>query len=184
MDTTYEPGQFDWNHVRETVRMLHLATGQVEAAMRDSNTSVGVLTDTFTAMAETLDRIDATLVGLPDAPGNDAIKAGIHDDARSVAAKVRQAIIAFQFYDKLVQRLDHVCRGLSSMSELIDDRVRLNDPTQWQALQAQILDKYTMIEERALFEAVMAGTPVSEALAGYMSAHAADSQSGGDIELF
>ena len=42
----------DWSQVRETVLMLELAAGQVEAAMRDSNYSVEVLTDTFTSMAE------------------------------------------------------------------------------------------------------------------------------------
>jgi hypothetical protein len=180
---TRRESRLDWNQVGETVRMLHLATAQVEAAMRDSNASVAVLTDTFTAMAESLDRIDGTLNGLPDASEGALIKAGIHDDTREVAAKVRQAIIAFQFYDKLMQRLDHASRGLASLAELVGDRDRLYDPAQWAGLQDQILAKYTMAEERAMFEAVMAGASVTEALQCYLDAHAA-SDSGGDIELF
>ena len=173
----------DWSQVRETVRMLHLATAQVEAAMSDSNASVGVLTDTFTAMAETLDRIDSTLGGLADGQSPEALRAGVHEDIRQVASKVRQAIIAFQFYDRLTQRLDHASCSLASLADLVGDHDRLLDPAQWQALQQQILAKYTMVEERAMFDAVMAGASVSEALQRYLGATAAAVDSG-DIELF
>lgn len=40
-------GATDWSRVRETVLMMELAVGQIEAAMRDSDSSVKVLTDTF-----------------------------------------------------------------------------------------------------------------------------------------
>ena len=176
-------GNPDWSQVRETVLMLHLATAQVEAAMSDSNASVGVLTDTFTAMAETLDGIDNTLANLDGGGSTEALKAGVHEDIRQVANKVRQAIIAFQFYDRLSQRLDHASRGLASLAELVGDRDRLPDPAQWQQLQQQILAKYTMVEERAMFDAVMAGATVAEALQRYMGSAAAAVDSG-DIELF
>ena len=184
-DTSNSPPAMgpDWSQIGETVRMLHLATAQVEAAMRDSNASVGVLTDTFTAMAETLDRIDGTLSGLPETSDGSQIKTGIHEDTRQVAAKVRQAIIAFQFYDKLVQRLDHASLGLESLAGLVGDHQRRHDPAHWAKLQEQILAKYTMAEERAMFDAVMAGATVAEALQCYLDAHAG-SDGGGDIELF
>ena len=51
----------DWSQIRETVLMLELAAGQVDAAMRDSNSSVDTLMDTFTSMASTLGMIDAAL---------------------------------------------------------------------------------------------------------------------------
>ncbi len=175
----------DWSQVRETVLMLELAAGQVEAAMRDSNTSVEVLTDTFTSLAETLQIIEAAVGTLPDTVGNGLVKSEIENNTRLVTSKVHQAIVAFQFYDKLVQRLDHVCHGLAGLSELVADRRRLYDPEEWQGLQNSIRTKYTMIEESAMFEAVLGGMPVREALDHYMAERMKEVESsGGEIELF
>ena len=175
----------DWSQVRETVLMLELAAGQVDAAMRDSNSSVQTLTDTFTSMADTLSTIDVALGTLPDTIGNGMVKSEIQDNARQVAQKVHQAIIAFQFYDKLVQRLDHVCHSLSGLSGLVSDTGRLYNPQQWSALQELIRSKYTMTEERGMFDAVMAGATVDEALKHYMTTRMQQVEdSGGEIELF
>ena len=175
----------DWSQVRETVLMLELAAGQVDAAMRDSNSSVDTLMDTFTSMADTLATIDVALGTLPDTIGNGMVKAEIQENARQVAQKVHQAIIAFQFYDKLVQRLDHVCHSLSGLSGLVSDTSRLYNPAEWSALQELIRSKYTMAEERDMFDAVMAGATVEEALKHYMTARMQQVEdSGGEIELF
>ena len=183
--TSAKSPDLDWSQVRETVLMLELAAGQVDAAMRDSNTSVEVLTDTFTSMAGTLEMIDTALDTLPDSVGNGMVKAEIRDGAREISAKVHQAIIAFQFYDKLVQRLDHVCISLGALSGLVSDRVRLFNPQEWADLQSQISSKYTMTEERAMFDAVMNGMSVREALDHYMTTRMQEvEKGGGDVELF
>ena len=44
----------DWSHVHETMLMLELAAGQIDAAMTKSASSVDVLTGTFTAIAVSL----------------------------------------------------------------------------------------------------------------------------------
>jgi hypothetical protein len=113
------------------------------------------------------------------------VKAEIREGAKQIGDKVHQAIIAFQFYDKLVQRLDHVCHSLDGLSGLVSDRSRLYDPAQWTALQDQIRSKYTMTEERAMFDAVIHGMPVHEALNHYMAVRMQEVEaSGGEIELF
>jgi predicted methyltransferase MtxX (methanogen marker protein 4) len=175
----------DWSQIRETVLMVELAAGQVEAAMRDSNSSVEVLMDTFTSLAETLQVIDTAVETLPDTVGNGMVKAEIRDNTRVVSDKVHQAIIAFQFYDKLAQRLDHVCHSLEELSGIVGDRGRLYSPGEWANLQEQIMSKYTMVEERAMFDAVMHGMPVKEALETYMAQRMKEIESsGGEIELF
>ena len=175
----------DWSQVRETVLMLELAAGQVEAAMRESNSSVEVLTDTFTSLADSLQLIDAAVSTLPDTVGNGLVKAEIQDNTHLVSTKIRHAIVAFQFYDKLVQRLAHVCHGLEGLSGLVNDGDRLYMPQEWVALQEQILSKYTMIEERAMFDAVMHGAKVEDAIEHYMHERMKKVEdSGGEIELF
>ncbi len=175
----------DWSQVRETVLMLELAAGQVEAAMRESNASVEVLTDTFTSLADTLQLIDSAVATLPDTVGNGLVKAEIQNNTHLVADKIHQAIVAFQFYDKLVQRLAHVCHGLEGLSELVSDKGRLYNPQQWVGLQEMIRSKYTMTEERAMFDAVIHGMSVEEALEHYMQVRMKEVEdSGGEVELF
>lgn len=175
----------DWSQVRETVLMLELAAGQVEAAMRESNTSVEVLTDTFTSLAGTLQLIDAAVETLPDTVGNGLVKAEIQDNTQLVSRKIHDSIVAFQFYDKLVQRLAHVCNGLEELSLLVSDQSRLFQPNEWAKLQDLIRSKYTMTEERAMFDAVIHGMPVEQALEHYMEVRMKEVEdSGGEIELF
>lgn len=171
-----------WSQVRETVLMLELAAGQIEAAMRDSGASVDVLTTSFTNMANTLRLITETL----NASSSGASDAETHERligaAGEVSGMVNQAVIAFQFYDKLAQRLAHVTHSLGDLSTVVSDQRRIYSPQEWVELQARIRAKYTTVDEQAMFEAVMAGTPVAEAISAYVDKM--KSKQNDDIELF
>ena len=172
----------DWSQIRETVVMLELAGGQIEGAMKDSNSSVEVLTDSFTTMAGYMRMISDTVASLPDGGETGAAKESLAGVAGNVSSMVHQAIIAFQFYDKLVQRLAHVNHSLASLSELVSDQGRLYNPMEWGGLQEKIRSKYTMKEEQAMFDAVMRGVPVKEAIEQFMNEMKEASHD--DIELF
>jgi hypothetical protein len=118
--------------------MLELAAGQIDAAMTESNSSVDVLTGSFTTMAGYLRAITTTLARLPDTGEVGALKASLVGAADHVNATAQQAIIAFQFYDKLSQRLAHVCHSLAELSGLVADRKRIYDPDEWVGLQETI----------------------------------------------
>jgi hypothetical protein len=171
----------DWSQVRETVLMLELSAGQIEGAMKDSNASVEVLTDSFTTMAGYMKMISDTVSAMPDTDELGAAKEQLTGVAQHVSGMVHQAIIAFQFYDKLVQRLAHVNHSLAGLSGLVSDTGRLYNPMEWKGLQEKIRSKYSMREEQAMFEAVMAGMPVKEALEQFMAEMKDKSD---DIELF
>ena len=171
----------DWSQVRETVLMMELAAGQIEAAMKDSNSSVEVLTGTFTTMAGYMRTIGETVAALPDDGEAGAAKAGLQGATQHVSGMVNQAIIAFQFYDKMVQRLAHVNHSLASLADLVGDKARLYNPGEWVALQEKIRSKYSMREEVEMFEAVLAGVPVAEAIDKFMASR---NQESDDVELF
>ena len=175
----------DWSQVRETVLMLELSAAQIESAMRDSNSSVDVLSESFMAMAGYVHAMSASLASLPDTGEVGATKESLTGMAEQVSGMVNHTIIAFQFYDKLVQRLDHVCHSLSELSDLVSSTERLYNPQQWSALQERIRSKYTMAEERGMFDAVMAGATVQDALKNYMTERMQKvEESSGEIELF
>jgi hypothetical protein len=158
----------DWSQVRETVLMLELSAGQIEGAMKDSSSSVEVLTDSFTTMAGYMQMIAETVASLPDEGEAGVAKQNLSGVTGHVSGMVHQAIIAFQFYDKLVQRLAHVNHSLASLSDLVSDQSRLFNPMEWRALQEKIRSKYTMVDEQAMFDAVMNGVPVKEAIERFM----------------
>jgi len=171
----------NWSQVRETVLMLELSAVQIEAAMKDSNASVDVLTDSFTTMAGYMQTISDTIRTLPDQGEVGIAKQNLSGVSEHVSGMVHQAIIAFQFYDKLVQRLAHVGLSLGDLSDLVADPRRLFNPDQWVALQNRIKSKYSTREEIAMFDAVMHGVPVQEAVDKFM---AEMSEKSDDIELF
>ena len=178
--TAHKP-DLNWSQVRETVLMLELAAVQIEAAMKDSHSSVEVLAHSFTTMAACMGDIARTVDTLPDDGAVGEAKRSLGGVSEHVAGMVHQAIIAFQFYDKLVQRLSHVGISLGELSDLVADPGRLFDPGQWVELQAHIRAKYSTREEIAMFEAVIHGTPVHQAVDRYI---AEMQEKGDDIELF
>ena len=98
-----------------------------------------------------------------------------------MAGRVQKSIIAFQFYDKLSQRLAHVSHSLEALTGLVTDQRKLYNPFEWVALQEKIRAKYSTREEIEMFNAVMKGMPVKEALNNYK---AEMKDKGDDVELF
>lgn len=179
--TTAHMPDLNWSQVRETVLMLELSAVQIEAAMKDSNASVEVLTDSFTTMAGYMRMISDTVQTLPDQGEVGVAKQNLNGVSEHVSSMVHQAIIAFQFYDKLVQRLAHVGLSLGDLSDLVADGRRLYNPGEWVGLQNKIKAKYTTREEVAMFDAVMQGMPVQQAVDKFMTEMKEKSD---DIELF
>ena len=180
----------DWSQVRETILMLALAVAQIEISMRDSDGSVEVLSNSFTSMVGQVKMIERTATALPDTPEAAGTKATIIENCSQVGETMHSVIIAFQFYDKLTQRLSHVASSLGTLADLVSDVRRLYNPYEWLGIQEKIKSRYTMEEERLMFDAMMEGKSVKQALAIYMRVmeekkhKMAASGSEEDIELF
>ena len=112
---------------------------------------------------------------------NEVNKEIVHQCA-CLSSKVQAAIIAIQFYDKITQKLTHVGDSLSDLSELVYDESRVNRQDEWSKLQNRIRSRYSMESERLMFDAIMEGASVKEALE--MANSSEQSSDGGDIELF
>ncbi len=153
----------DWSQVKETVRMLNVAVAQVEIAMHDGNESVNTLTESFAGMMNNVGEIQGLVEGaeIEDDPLKDRILHLCH----GVEMQMAQSVVAFQFYDKLSQRLGHVSDMLDSLGGLVSDDSRLFNPYAWRELQDRIRSRYSMREEQKMFDAVLAGKSIEEALA-------------------
>lgn len=175
----------DWSQVRETVRMLFLTVAQIEIALTESDDSVQHLTDAFTSMIEYENRIKLAVEELPQNDETNSVRETINENADKVTESMQGAIVAFQFYDKLTQRLAHVSHSVESLSTLVSDTAKIYNPNEWKELQDSIKNKYSMREEVDMFQSVMAGANVRDAIHAFNAANAAKSEiEEDDIEFF
>lgn len=164
----------DWSQVRETVMLLHLAVAQIDRSMHDGDDSVQTLTDSFTTMAGKAQVINSAAGQFPAGRERDTVL----ENCQAIELSMGQAIVAFQFYDKLSQRLAHISNSLEDLAELVSNPARLYNPYEWHGLQRKIRSKYTNESDRHMFDAILAGATIEEALAK------ADPKPDNEIELF
>jgi hypothetical protein len=167
----------DWSQVRETVKLLNLSAAQVDVILQESELSVNTLTESFTDIVESMHTINNHLLSLDSS--------GDRDQALTCCSemkdKIQRAIIAFQFYDRMQQCLQHVTSNLRGLSNLVESPDRLYNPNEWRGFQGQIRSRYTMESEKMMFDAILQGKSVDDAIAA-KEAHQHNQFS--DIELF
>ncbi len=156
---TFQP-DLDWSQIRETVMMLNLAVAQIGRAMRDGDDSINTLTESFTGMSDKIAKIAEAGSKLPEGE----LKETILRNCESVSQNTQSAIMAFQFYDMLSQRLDHVSLSLTSLCELVGDNNKLFNPFAWHELQKKIRSKYPTEQDKLMFDAILKGASIAEAL--------------------
>ena len=178
-----ENPDLDWSQISETVRMLNLSVAQIDMAMRQSDDSIDALTNSFTSMVEHVNFIAQAATQIKGDENRSTVE-GIQNNCQEVIGNMQHSIMAFQFYDKLSQRLDHVNHSLTSLAELVSDQSKLYNPAEWVNLQSKIRSRYTMQEEQDMFDALLKGASIEEALDLCRDKvnHMTSSQE--DIELF
>jgi hypothetical protein len=124
-----------------------------------------------------IDSINSTISALE--PSDNKEKA--LNECTETKDKIQSSIIAFQFYDRLQQTLSHVSESLKGLSVLIETPEHLYNPIEWKKFQDGIRAKYTMESEKIMFDAILSGKTMEEAVQLATEIDAADED---DIELF
>jgi hypothetical protein len=157
---SYKP-DLEWTQVRETSKMLILSAIQVEDMLNAADLSVNTLTESFTAIVDNMHVIYEHLLTLDNCKVREEALA----QCLETTDKIQSSIIAFQFYDRMQQCLQHVTSNLKGLSELVESPDRLYNPTEWRQFQTLIRARYTMESEKLMFDAIVQGKSVNEALA-------------------
>ena len=121
--------------------LLELATAQLEVALQKSNAQVEQLASSVDALS----KLGAALRAHQD-------PAVAQQGARILAESLR-AMFAMQFHDLLAQRLEHVRDALGDMHDALAAPV----PPRTGELLRVIRSRYTMEDERKLFDVVLGG---------------------------
>jgi hypothetical protein len=178
----------DWSQVRETIRMLCLAVAQLRCTMNDGDSSVNSLASQFTGISTQAFAMRSFLETITADTDPLHIKATLLPNSDTALSGINHAITNFQFYDRFSQRLDHVAHSLQKLSQLIGSPEQLYNPAAWVAIQNDIRHSYSMESERLMFEHILRGASIEEALDVYRHhftlEKSGDDDSGDEIELF
>ena len=165
----------NWSQVRETILMINTAVARVEYSMIEGNDSVTALSQSFIEIVNSTNEIGQVASTLPDSPE----KADVEVRCEKIAHDMQNAIVAFQFYDKLSQRLTHVSKSLEALTDILGSPDKVKDKDAWVELQNMIRSRYTLDADQKMFNDVLSGVTIEEALK-----IAQQKVSDDDIELF
>jgi hypothetical protein len=162
----------------QMANMLGLCEAQMDSALQESDKAVEALIQAFTNMVDTTRKVRALTDKLPPEL-KQSVAVDLDGQLEAMAKQVSSAVMAFQFYDKLTQRLGHVRYSLSTLAMFVCDRAQTSQPEQWQRLLSTLRRLYRTEEEHRLFLSLMDG--IAEDAPG---AAAAEEPNAGEIELF
>lgn len=140
----------------QMANMLGLCEAQMESALQESDKAVDTLIQVFTTLVDATRSVSALTENLPT-----ELKGSLGTDLESKLATISKqmgaAVMAFQFYDKLTQRLGHVRYSLSTLALFVCDRNQTAQPEQWKRLLNTMRRLYKTEEERQIFQMIMDG---------------------------
>ena len=126
--------------------LLELAASQLEVAAHSTNAQVETLASSISALVLLGAELRATK-GVSKA--HDAL-------AQQIVERAQAAVQAMQFHDQLVQRVAHVRDVLTELNEALQG-VPAAD-VDWAAVLAGIRFRYSMEDERRLFDRIIGAT--------------------------
>ncbi len=157
---TPDPGSCD---VRESVMLLHVAVAQIDLTMHEGDASVAVLSGALSSIAAGLKSIGQCVQENPSAE-EPAQKRNMSAACSTLAKKIEAAIMAIQFYDAMTQKLTHISENLRALADSMTDPGPVNRHGAWHALKQQTRARFTMESERRVFDALMRGMTMEEAV--------------------
>ena len=166
----------DWTPEQQIAHMLELCEAQMESAMCESDLAVDSLIKAFSGLAESAQSLNAMAARLTPEQRKAFEGVDLKKQMESIERQMSSAIVAFQFYDKLTQRLGHVRYSLSTLALFVCDRTQTADPDQWDRLLKTLRRLYRTDEERQIFQMIIDGTPLESS--------AAAGDQGCEVELF
>jgi len=165
--------------MQKIVQLLTISTAQLEHTMQDGEAATATLTGSFLEMTEELQALSGQLQLLQNSePGQRALR-----HCALASDNIHQAVTAFQHFDRLQQRLEHVLLGLQNTLQLLEQPADQYQTGKWKKLQEELRSRYTMESEKILFDAILQGKSIAQAIELAASQGRADSENN-EIELF
>ena len=98
-------------------------------------------------------------------------------------SKVRNAIVDFQFYDRMTQRLQHIMATIQDAIKTLEIKATGNE-AEWPDIFERIEKSYTMREEKQLFDSIRSGVGFESAVSALIEKTFKKEAVESEIELF
>lgn len=169
---------------QQVASMLSLCEAQMDSALQESDRAVDTLIQAFTSLVDSTRGVGTLTQNLP-AEIKSAVTEDLEAQVAAISKQMASAVIAFQFYDKLTQRLGHVRHSLSSLALFVGDPAQTQQPEQWRRLHTTLRSQYRTDEEREIFRMMMDRDNAAVSNEANFGPPGATSEAKtGDIELF
>lgn len=161
------------NDLIETVLLLYMSVARIQASMTQGNSSVS-------QMIESVGHIKKEVRELEQLKG---------EHTTGLTQDIQQMIVGLQFYDRLSQRLDNVSNSLSTLAELLSNKLTHNDQIEWTKLKNQVLNSCVMEDEARICDLIFQGKSVEAVLhqiesEGLLQTDSHDNNENGDALFF
>lgn len=174
-----QPPDTDFCFRAQTANLLALSIAQIHMSLTEGDNSVGTLAQSFQDLANFCSKVESLATDTDLSSKNTEIIS----IATDMSSQVNTAIVAFQFYDRLCQRMSHVAGSLDHLAGLLQHDDTVDKSEGWQALRDHIKQQYTMKAEHQMYDLIMQGSSPEQALAEFKAAMENHNDED-DIELF
>jgi hypothetical protein len=170
-----------WTPEQQIARMLELCEAQMESALSESDVAMEALVKSFAGLIEA----GQALGSLGEKTLPEAGPADLASQLDALRKQTAAAVVAFQFYDKLTQRLGHVRYSLSALAMFVCDRSKSIERDQWKRLFTTLRRLYRTDEELQIFKLMVDGASAEEAREHIQqTTQTLRAASTGEIEIF
>lgn len=167
-DTTLKIEEQEDTRVCENVaRLLEVSSAQIEMAMRDGSKA-------FDSLSQLSTDIFRLISALEEKAGN--LNEEVDVLLRDLDNKRSDALGAFQFFDLLSQRVEHGVNSVSQLSQYLKGKeIDVADEC-WGEFKESITARFSLDQEKRLFELMMAGSSREDALRRIEELYASDNR--------
>ena len=165
-------------HLVNQVTLLQLAAAQLALSLKETEQPFDDLSKLFIEIVEGFNEIGTLL-----AEGKPSDIQQVKSLNNQTQARVRNAIVDFQFYDRMTQRLNHILGNIQDAIQSINN-IEHTDDEHWEKIFSNIEKSYTMREEKLLYQSIRSGVGFDEAVEALVAQTFTNDPQESDIELF
>ena len=176
-----ETAPTSWSIDEEIIAFVEMAKAQVAIALREAEGPIAELGSFVADMGSVAARLEA-LAARAAADPRDDLAAVLSAEAAAIAGHARGGSVALQFHDRLVQRMTHAHEALEVLAGAVADRHKHRRPADWERLRQQIRARYSMEQERVIFDLLVGGASAEHVVNTLKNMREAGSP--GHVDLF
>ncbi len=171
------------NDAREMSRTLELAIAQIEMSLQESDYSIGELILSMTTVTTCIGSIQKRLSATANSATTEDAIDSVCDDCNKAEQYMQKAVVAFQFYDRLSQRISHIQENLKAVATLMQ-KPEQQHPKLWDQLQEKMRSVYSIEQEQIMYNTLLQSLTDDSLLTISPDDHEPKLPVSGTVELF